>query len=117
MQKHTLCLHFPVSVPAHGRALTGELYLPKAARALRVCIVREDPTWCRRLGSLLASPTVATLTLRSDTAVSAGEMIDIVDWVRSRRLLRSLEIRILAPASDEAALRKAALVRPVAVSA
>ena len=117
MQQHTLCLHFPVNVPAHGRTFAGELFLPKAAKALRVCIVDEDQTWCRRLGSLLTSSTVATLTLRSDGAVSAGQLIDIVDWVRSRRLLRSLGIRILAPASDAAALQKARLFRPAAISA
>lgn len=117
MQQHTLCLHFPVNVPAHGRSFSGELFLPKAAKALRVCIVNEDETWCRRLGSLLTNATVATLALRADTAVSAGELIDIVDWVRTRRLLRTLGIRVIAPASQQEALQKAARFRPVAVSA
>lgn len=114
----TLCLHVPVTVSTRGRVLTGELYLPKAALALRVCIMHgENEMTCRRLGSLLTNDTTATLTLRSDSPVSAGEMIGVVDWIRSRRLLQTLSIKIVAPPSDAHAVITAATYRPVAVSA
>lgn len=97
MHRTIFYLHVPVSVPVQGRAISGELYLPKAARALRLCIVNENTTWCRRLGSLLTNSTTATLTLRSEETVTAGELLEIVAWVRSRRLLGSLGVRLLNP--------------------
>lgn len=98
MQNRTIFyLHIPVRVPVQGREIRGELYLPKAARALRLCIVNENRTWCRRLGCLLTNASTATLTLRSETVVTTGELLEIVAWVRSRRLLGSLGVRLLAP--------------------
>jgi hypothetical protein len=87
----------------------GELYLPKAARTLRLCILHgENPVTSRRLGSLLANDETAVLTLRTDAAVSARELSGIVDWIRSRRLLQRLAIRMIAAPPDP---------RPAAVSA
>lgn len=94
--RRTLCLHFPVCVPANGRTFSGELYLPKAARSLRICVVTEDDTWCRRFGALLVNATTATLTLHSEAAPTAGELLEIGRWARSRRLLSSLAVRFLA---------------------
>jgi hypothetical protein len=95
MNRPIIYLHVPVSVPVQGRAIRGELYLPKAARALRLCIVNENRTWCQRLGSLLTNPSTATLTLRSENAITTGELLEIVAWVRSRRLLGALGLRLL----------------------
>lgn len=111
MERTIFYLHVPVRVPVQNRLLAGELYLPKAARAVRVCIVNENSLWCRRLGSLLTNATTATLTLCSETPVTALEICEIVAWVRSRRLLGSLEVRLLAaalprrPADDRGARR------------
>jgi hypothetical protein len=119
MNNHpTLCLHVPVSIESNGRTLSGELYLPRNAQALRICILHgENAVTCRRLGALLTNDETATLTLHADGPICAGEMIGVVDWVRSRRLLQSLAIKIIAPPRDAYAVKKAAMFRPVAVSA
>jgi hypothetical protein len=96
----SLCLHVPVPVTAHGRKLQGELYLPRDAKTLRLCILqRESAILCSRLGSLLANPHTATLTLCADGAISVDELMVVVEWVRSRRLLQSLAVKIVAPQS------------------
>lgn len=99
MHSHAaLCLHVPVTVCTNGLRLSGELYLPKAARAVRLCILQgESAIVSRRLGSLLANSDNASLTLRSDNPLTIDQFEDIVAWIRSRRLLESLSVKIVAP--------------------
>lgn len=93
-----LCLHVPVSVRVNGTALHGELYLPKGALTLRLCVLhRETAVTCSRLGSLLTNAHTATLALCSDEPVSSELILSIAAWVRSRRLLDALAIRVVAP--------------------
>lgn len=93
-----LCLHVPVTVRVDGEALCGELYLPKGARSIRLCVLhRESAITCSRLGSLLTNSHTATLALRSDEPVSSELVLGVADWVRSRRLLQTLAIRVVAP--------------------
>jgi hypothetical protein len=66
---------------------------------------------------LLAAVRVATLTLQAPAPLSSGEMLYIIDWVRSRRLLQRFPIGLMAPKADRDAAIKAASRRPVAVSA
>jgi hypothetical protein len=77
--------------------LPGELFLPKNARSLRLCILKDETAVaCRRIGSLLSNAQTATLTLRTDAPISLREVGTIVEWVRSRRLLGTLAIKIVA---------------------
>lgn len=103
----SLGLHVPVALNARGRILAGELYLPKRAQSLRVCIARgSNPLTCRRLGSLLSNAQTATLMLHTEGPVSAGEFHAVLDWVRSRRLLAGLTIKVVASYGDVAAVER-----------
>ena len=113
-----MCLHFPVRVSASGTQLSGELYLPKGARGLTIRVVHgESEVQRRRMAVLLAAVRVATRTIQSETPLSSGEMLYVIDWVRSRRLLQSFQIGLMAPRADRDAALKAASRRPVSVSA
>lgn len=93
-----LCLHVPVTVCTNGLTLPGELYLTKAARAVRLCILQgESAITARRFGSLIANGENASLTLRSDAPLSIDQFEEIVAWIRSRRLLGSLAVKVVAP--------------------
>ena len=93
-----LCLHVPVTVRVNGATLNGELYLPKGALALRLCVLhRETAVTCSRLGSLLTNSHTATLALCSDEPVSSELILGVAAWVRSRRLLQALTVRVVAP--------------------
>lgn len=103
----SLGLHLPVAISARGRVLTGELYLPKKAQSVRVCIARGgNPLTCRRLGSLLSNAQTATLMLHADEPVSAGEFSAVLEWVRTRRLLAGLAIKIVASHGDVEAVER-----------
>jgi hypothetical protein len=63
-----------------------------------LCILQgESAITSRRLGSLLANADNASLTLRTDVAMSAQELTEVVKWIRSRRLLQMLAIKMIAP--------------------
>jgi|GEM_PF-6953738 len=102
----TLCLHVPVSVCADGRTFSGDLYLPKAAQALRLCILQgQSRVAAQRLGALLANGETATLTLNTDEPLTAAEATGIIEWIRTRRLLQRLAIKVIAPSHFFKALR------------
>lgn len=110
----SLGLHIPVAINARGRVLSGELYLPKRAQTLRVCIARgTNALTCRRLGSLLSNAQTATLMLHTDGPVSAGEFNAVLDWVRSRRLLAGLAIKVVASHDDVPAVERATRRAPL----
>lgn len=119
MQSSTrVFLHVPVSIAISGTTFSGRLSVPRTATALGICIEhpgheREQ----RKLTSLLADIGVAALTVRAEAPLSLSQMVGLVDWVRSRRLLRALPIGIIAPGAEGAAALKAAQHRPVAVPA
>lgn len=103
----TLCLHVPVNVSTNGRLLCGDLFLPKAPAVLRLCVLQgESAVTSRRLGSLLANAETATLSLCTDAPLSADEAIGILEWIRSRRLLQHLAVKVIAPAYFLTALRE-----------
>jgi hypothetical protein len=111
-------LHVPVSVSLSGMTMPGSLSIPRTAAALGVCI--EHPGQERdtkRLIGDLARVGLATLTVRAEETLSLGDMVSLIDWVRSRRLLRALPIGVIAPGAEGAAALKAAQHRPVAVPA
>jgi hypothetical protein len=108
----------PVSVSLSGMTMPGSLSIPRTAAALGVCI--EHPGQERdtkRLIGDLARVGLATLTVRAEETLSLGDMVSLIDWVRSRRLLRALPIGVIAPGAEGAAALKAAQHRPVAVPA
>lgn len=119
MQSSTpVSLHVPVTVSLPGTTMAGRLSIPRNATALGVCI--EHPgseIEHRKLTAQLASIDVAALTIHATEPLSVGDMVAVIDWVRARRLLRSLPIGIIAPGSEGAAALKAAQHRPVAVPA
>jgi hypothetical protein len=111
-------LQVPVSVALARTAMPGSLSIPRTAAALGVCI--EHPGQERETKQLigdLARVGIAALTVRAEQELSLGDMVALIDWVRSRRLLRSLPIGFIAPGSEGAAALKAAQHRPVAVPA
>lgn len=111
-------LHVPVSVAVPGTTLSGRLSIPRTATALGVCIEhpgREDEQI--ELASQLADIGVATLSIHAESRLSLGDLVSIIDWVRSRRLLRALPIGLIAPGAEGAAALRAAQHRPVAVPA
>jgi hypothetical protein len=111
-------LQVPVSIALTGTTIAGSLSIPRTASALGVCI--EHPGQERetkRLVADLAVLGIAALTLRCEEALSLGDIVAVIDWVRSRRLLRSLPIGFIAPGAEGAAALKAAQHRPVAVPA
>jgi hypothetical protein len=112
----TLCLHIPIAISLGQRTLHGELALPKDARQLRLCIGREcDRAAQRREARRCAKRDIAALNLESDTAMSSGDLLKVIDWVRSRRLLQPLEISLVTPSADARAALKAAHHRPACV--
>jgi hypothetical protein len=119
MQSSTaVYLQVPVSIALPGTAMPGTLSIPRTATALGVCI--EHPGQERDMKHLvgdLARVGIAALTVRADAELSLGDMVALIDWVRSRRLLRSLPIGLIAPGGEGAAALKAAQHRPVAVPA
>jgi hypothetical protein len=111
-------LQVPVSVALTGTTMPGSLSIPRTACALGVCI--EHPGQERetkRLVADLARVGLAALTVRSEESLSLGDIVALIDWVRSRKLLRSLPIGLIAPGAEGAAALKAAQHRPVAVPA
>lgn len=112
----TLCLHIPVVISLGSRALCGELALPAHAREVRVCVADiADPAAARREARKCAECDIASLNLEC-VAMTSGDLLRVIDWVRSRRLLQQLPISILAPSSATRAALKAAHHRPASVS-
>lgn len=107
----SLGLHVPVALCAGERILTGELYLPKKPQHLRLCITTKgNALTCRRLGSLLSNAQTATLTLHADGPLSSPDLQAVVQWIRSRRLLAGLTIKIVsAPTVPESAPQELAI--------
>lgn len=113
----TLCLHIPVAISLGQRVLEGELALPAGARELRVCIGREtDRALQRHEARACAKREIAALNLQSAMTMSSGDLLRVIDWVRSRRLLQPLPISLVLPSSDTRAGLKAAHHRPASVS-
>lgn len=119
MQSSTAAyLQVPVSVALAGATMRGSLSIPRTATALGVCIEHPGQERDQReLVRRLADHGIAALTVRCPRQLSLGDMVALIDWVRSRRLLRSLPIAIIAPGAEGAAALKAAQHRPVAVPA
>lgn len=119
MQSSTaVYLQVPVNVALGGLTMPGSLSIPRTAAALGVCI--EHPGQERDTKQLvgnLAREGLAALTIRAEEQLSLGDIVALIDWVRSRRLLRSLPIGIIAPGAEGASALKAAQHRPVAVPA
>lgn len=119
MQSSTpVSLHVPIKVTIPGITMAGRLSIPRTATALTVCI--EHPGGegeIRKLTAMLAKAGIATLTLRAEQTLTLRDIVAVIDWIRSRRLLRSLPIGIIAPGAEGAAALKAAQHRPVAVPA
>lgn len=113
----TLCLHIPVSISLGQRVLQGELALPASATELRVCIGREsDRTLQRREARTCAQREIAALNLQSAMTMTSGDLLKVIDWVRSRRLLQPMSISLVLPSSDTRAGLKAAHHRPASVA-
>lgn len=113
----TLCLHIPVSISLGQREIQGELALPAGATELRVCVGREsDRALQRREARKCAKREIAALNLQSTLTMSSGDLIKVIDWVRSRRLLRPLPISLVLPTTDTRAGLKAAHHRPASVA-
>ena len=113
----TLCLHIPVSISLGQRAIEGELALPAGATELRVCVGREnDRAFQRKEARRCAKREIAALNLQSTMSMTSGDLIKVIDWVRSRTLLRPLPISLVLPTSDTRAGLKAAHHRPASVA-
>ena len=110
-----LCLHIPVAISLGSRTLRGELALPAHAHEVRVCIGDEiDRAAQRREARRYAQHEIAALNL-PDTPMTSGELLKVIDWVRSRRLLQPLPISLLTPSTQARAALKAAHHRPACV--
>lgn len=113
----TLCLHIPISISLGQRDIQGELALPAHATELRVCVGREsDRVLQRREARRCAKRDIAALNLQSTMTMTSGELIKVIDWVRSRRLLQPLPISLVLPSTDTRAGLKAAHHRPASVA-
>lgn len=113
----TLCLHIPVAISLGQRVLHGELALPAGATELRLSIGREsDRAVQRRDARRLAKRDIAALNLESGKTMTSGDLLKVIDWVRSRRLLQPLPISLVTPSADARAALKAAHHRPASIS-
>ena len=113
----TLCLHIPVAISLGERILHGELALPARAREVRVCIGDvSNRAAKRRTARKCAEREIAALNIESTAIMTSGELLKIIDWVRSRRLLQPLPISLLTPSAQARAAIKAAHHRPASVS-
>jgi hypothetical protein len=119
MQSSTAAyLQVPVSVALERSTMRASLSIPRTATALSVCIEHPGQEQEHRdLVGRLAAIDVAALTVRSFGQLSLTDMVTLIDWVRSRRLLRSLPIALITPGSEGAVALKAAQHRSVAVPA
>lgn len=119
MQSSTAAyLQVPVSVALEWSTMRASLSIPRTATALSVCIEHPGQEQDNRdLVARLAALGVASLTVRTIRQLSLSEMVTLIDWVRSRRLLRSLPIALITPGSEGAVALKAAQHRSVAVPA
>ncbi len=111
-------LQVPVSIALPATSIPGSLSIPRTAAALGLIIEHpgEERDTKKLIGDL-AHAGLAALKIRTEQPLSLGDMLALIDWVRSRRLLRSLSIGIIAPGAEGAVALKAAQHRPVAVPA
>ena len=114
-----LYLRLPVAIESSGETLAGEIYLPSRMRGLSICVTssRTSPVQRQHVCERLGEAGRAALLLLVPGQLLPRHVIAAVDWVRSKRLLRTLPIAIVALGNDTASARKAAHLRPVAVSA
>jgi hypothetical protein len=111
-------LAVPARISLGGTTFAASLCVPRTASALVICIQHPGQERdCADLAGHLAAAGLAALTIRAEHALSLSDMIALVDWVRSRRLLRSLRIGVIAHGAEGAIALKAAEHRPVAVPA
>jgi len=105
--------HVSLMIRVRGRRLGAELSLPKSAEALGVSIVHDErKARHRRMSALLAKIHLGTLTLYCPTPLSPGEVVGIVEWVRSRKLFQRLPVGIIA-AGDPRTVLKAPWRKPI----
>jgi hypothetical protein len=113
----TLCLHIPVAISLGSRTLHGELALPARASEVRVCIAdAPDRAVQRREARRYAEREIAALNLVSAATMTSGDLLKVIDWVHSRRLLQTLRISLLTSSTQARAALKAAHHRPACVS-
>lgn len=113
----SLCLHIPVAISLGSRTLHGELALPARASEVRVCIGDgTDRAAQRREARKCAQREIAALNLECATTMSSGDLLKVIDWVRSRRLLQPLPISLLTPSAQALVALKAAHHRPASVT-
>ena len=111
-------LQVPVSIAISATSMPGSLSIPRTAAALGLCIEHPgDERDTKKLIGDVARAGLAVLTIRTEHALSLGDMLALIDWVRSRRLLRSLPIGIISSGAEGGIALKAAQHRPVAVPA
>lgn len=113
----TLCLHIPVAISLGSRTLLGELALPAHASEVRVCIGDgSDRAAQRREARRCAQREIAALNLECSASMTSGDLLKVIDWVRSRRLLQPLPISLLTPSAQALVALKAAHHRPACVT-
>ncbi len=116
-ERSMICLHIPVTIALGERVLRGELSLPAHASEVRVRIGREhEGVVPRRQARRCWKREIAALNLQTAETLSSGELLRVIDWVRSRRLLQRLPISLVLPSDDALAALKAAHHRPASVS-
>src|SRR5579872_2789967 len=116
-ERSMICLHIPVTIALGERVLRGELSLPAHASEVRVRIGREgDKAAHRRQTRHRSKREIAALDLQTAQTLSSGDLLRVIDWVRSRRLLQRLPISLVLPSDDALAALKAAHHRPASVS-
>jgi hypothetical protein len=112
----TLYLTIPVRIALGDRTLTGHLALPPTATEVRVSIGGAGSTVeQRRQAHLCARAAIASLNLQSPTDMTSGDLLKVIDWVRSRRLLQPLTVSLVTPPACALAALKAAHHRPASV--
>lgn len=112
-----LFLNIPVSIPLGHHTLQGQLALPATATQVRVCITDGAGYMAqRREARKYAERAVAALNLECAAEMSSGDLLKVIDWVRSRRLLQPLPISLVTSSNYALAALKAAHHRPASVT-
>lgn len=112
-----LFLNIPVSIQLGRRTLQGQLALPATATQVRVCIADGAGYMAqRREVRKYAERAIAALNIECATDMSSGDLLKVIDWVRSRRLLQPLPISLVTSSTYAIAALKAAHHRPASVT-
>lgn len=112
-----LFLNIPVAIPIGRRTLQGQLALPATANQVRICITDAAGYIAQRQQARkYAERAVAALNLECAAEMSSGDLLKVIDWVRSRRLLQPLPIALVTNSDYALAALKAAHHRPASVT-